>query len=194
MSDPRTEEQRRSAIAWAVKLTAESGLAPDHYEQGLLEAYAKGSLSLEQVLHLLDTRVYHVLYRSQATHLLGEAQLMELLAQSQARNSVHHITGLLCYCKDGHFVQVLEGSQAAVEAVYARIQQDGRHHQLEVFSRGANPIRQFADWSMAFIQLAPPDFHWLIGYLEARNALPGSPKVLVEEPLLRTLLQAFGTV
>ena len=194
MIEPKNEEERRRAIGWAIELTKNTKLAPDQYEHALLEAYAKGSMPLDQVLHLLDNRVYHLLYRSKATHPFDEAQLTELLAQCQANNEVQAVTGLLCYGSDGYFVQVMEGSQVAVERIYGRIQQDARHSQLEIISRGAGPIRQFPDWSMALVRLSPTEFHWLVGYLEARNPAPFGPKLPIEEPLLRTLLQTFSTL
>lgn len=118
-------------------------LAPDQYKQALLEAYARGSVPLDQVLHLLDNQVCHLLYRSKATHLFDEAQLTELLARCQANNEVPAVTGLLCYGSNGHFVQVTEGSQVAA-AYGGRIRQDARHKQLELICQGAGPTRPFS--------------------------------------------------
>ena len=97
MKDLQTERARRHALTWAVNLTAGTSRAPDHYERGLLERYAQQTLTLAQVLTLLDNRVHHLLYQSQAVHPLSQADLAELAEQSQAWNAAHHITGLLCY-------------------------------------------------------------------------------------------------
>ncbi len=110
-----TEAARRRAIAWAIALTADTAWAPEQCESDLLESYALGELTIEQVLLQLDTRapfttaVQYVLYRSRAAHPLTPAQLTDLLEESRAYNEQHQLTGLLCYSNTGHFVQVLEG-------------------------------------------------------------------------------------
>ncbi|AMJ66057.1 BLUF domain-containing protein [Hymenobacter sp. PAMC 26628] len=194
MEDLPTEAARRHAIAWATSLVAGTPLAPQPYEAELLERYARGELTLNQVLAHLDVRVHHVLYRSRAVHPFSEAQLLDLLEQSRAYNEQHDLTGLLCYSRDGHFVQVLEGEAAAVHAVFARIQRDGRHQQVKVLSDAAGPARMFGDWRMAFARVEAAEFHWLIGYLEAHRRHLVLPQVPINDPHLGTLLAAFGAL
>lgn len=194
MAELQTEEQRRKAVAWAIALTAETNLAPEHYERELLEQYAQGMLTLTQVLYQLDHRVHHLLYRSQAVRLLDAADLTTLVEQSQAWNDSHGVTGLLCYSSSGHFVQVLEGDAAQVHAVFANIQQDKRHHHVQVLSDCATATRWFADWRMAFVAAEPHDFYWLLGYLEAKGHNLVRPQIPITSPLLVTLLQAFSQV
>jgi hypothetical protein len=87
-----TERQRRRAIAWAIALTADTAWAPEAYESDLLECYALGELTIDQVLLQLANRaprptlVQHVLYRSRATHPFTSAQLTDLLEQARAYN------------------------------------------------------------------------------------------------------------
>ncbi len=115
------------------------------YEAKLLECYARGELTLNQVLAHLDVRAHHVLYRSRAVHSFSEAQLLGLLEQARAHNAQHYLTGLLCYSREGRFVQVLEGEATAVHEVFARIQRDGRHQQVKVLSDAAGSARMFGD-------------------------------------------------
>jgi hypothetical protein len=187
-----TEEQRRRAIAWAVALTANTTLAPDHYETDLLERYAQGELTLLQILDQLDNRIQHLLYRSKATHPLTPDQLTHLVEQSQHWNNKYHITGLLCYSSDGHFVQVLEGTAQDVHALYARIKQDTRHVQVTTLSDKATNTRWFTDWSMALVETAPSDFFWLIGYLEAKASNLVKPQIPIVDPRLLNLLNQFS--
>jgi hypothetical protein len=191
MNDLNTEAKRRRAIAWAIALTAETSLAPEQYEWELLECYALGTLTLDQVIQHLDTQIHHVLYRSKAVHLLTDRQLIDLLEQSRAWNEAHNLTGLLCYSSDGHFVQVLEGPAAEVCALFAKIRQDTRHYRVQALSNRATPLRWFADWRMAFTQVAPADFYWLMSYLEAQEHNLVLPQLPVAEPHLLTLLDAF---
>jgi len=192
MMNEQDAAQRRHAVAWAIALTADTALAPDQYERELLHSYAQGALSLEQVLEQLDTRVQHLLYRSQAQHLLSSAQLTDLLQQSQALNEVNQITGLLCYSDDGHFVQVIEGSARDVHALYAKIQQDRRHCHVTLLGDKASATRWFADWRMALVHLPTNEFYWLLGYLEAKGHNPALSQVPINEPQLLTLLQQFS--
>lgn len=110
------------------------------------------------MLFKLDTRVQHLLYRSQAVGLLTAAQLTELLEQSRTWNKAHGLTGLLCYGNDGHFVQVLEGPAPEVHDLYAKTQQDKRHRNVQLLSDRATKNRWFTDWQMAFVEAEAPDF------------------------------------
>jgi hypothetical protein len=192
MEDLPTEDARRRAIAWATALTAGTPLAPQQYEAALLERYARGQLSLDQVLQQLDGRVHHVLYRSQATRPFTEAQLWELCERAQDWNAQHGLTGLLCYCPDGHFAQVFEGAADDVQDLLGRIQADPRHRDVHVLSHAAGPARLFPDWRMAFALAEPAEFYWLVGYLEARQQRLLKPQFPITGEHLRTLVTAFS--
>ncbi|OGX91421.1 BLUF domain-containing protein [Hymenobacter coccineus] len=192
MDDLSTEDARRRAIAWATALAAGTSLAAQPHEAELLEHYARGEMTLNQVLARLETQVHHVLYRSQAAHPFSEDQLLELLEQARVGNEQHNLTGLLCYSHDGHFVQVLEGEEMAVREMFAHIQRDARHQRVTVLSEAAGPARMFGDWRMAFARVEATAFHWLIGYLEARRRNLLLPHVRIDDPHLVSLLAAFG--
>lgn len=192
MNEPRDEAQRRRAIAWAIALTANTHLAPEQYETDLLECYAQGVLSLDQVLLKLDSRVQHILYRSQAVRPLTEGQRTDLLEESRAWNEQHHITGLLCYSHSGHFVQIIEGATQDVHALFTKIRQDKRHQNISLLSDRASETRWFAGWEMAYAEADPQDFFWLLGYLEAHNHNLLKRQMPITEPLLLMLLNKFA--
>lgn len=181
------EDRRRRAVAAAVGLTANTPLAPKRYERQLLAQYQTGILTIDEVIDLLDNSPYHVLYRSRATHVPTEADLQALLEWSRTYNAQRQITGLLLY-SDGWFVQLLEGSEAAVQALYTRIQADSRHTQVVSLSDGPSPQRWFADWHMAFSQLDALELQQLLRVVETQNP-PLSP---IMDPHLQTLLHAFS--
>lgn len=190
MAPSPEEQQRRRALAWALTLTQDTSLAPGPDEQALLERYARGELSLSELLTLAEPPVHHVLYRSQAVQPYHEPRLRALLDESRAYNQQHALTGLLCY-GDGFFVQVLEGPPEAVRALYARIQRDPRHQYVRTLSEGRAPQRWFADWRLAYVQSEPLEMYWLISYLEARHHALPVPQVPITDPHLLTLLDAF---
>jgi hypothetical protein len=90
-----------------------------------------------------------LLYSSQATHKLGNLYLFLLLSRAREANERAGITGHLVY-DDGKFVQCIEGPQHAVDALWAKIQQDERHHSIALLQRSEVQHRQFPQWSMAF--------------------------------------------
>lgn len=98
-------------------------------------------------------------YASVAATHFDEPALLRLLNDARAHNAREGITGILLY-GDGHFVQLIEGEPAAVDALYAKIARDTRHRQLfEVYRQSVN-TRDFPNWSMAFERLAEvqPEF------------------------------------
>ena len=190
MKIPEQEQQRRRAIAWTLSLAENTSLAPLSAEQALLECYARGECTLDQILVHLDEQVYHVLYRSQAIAPLRDEQLNDLLSESQVYNEEHEITGLLCH-GDGFFVQVLEGVQQAVQTLYAMIRRDARHRHVVTLREATAPQRLFPDWRMAFVRSDPVEMYWLITHFEARRRQLVLPQVPITHPHLLTLLAAF---
>lgn len=72
-----------------------------------------------------------------------------ILAQSRRNNAASRVTGLLFY--DGkRFLQALEGEEAEVDATFARIQRDDRHHALVILSNRTIDAREFGEWTMAY--------------------------------------------
>jgi hypothetical protein len=96
--------------------------------------------------------VYRLIYVSLETAPFTDEQLDELLRKSRRANLASGITGLLLYM-DGHFMQILEGSKAAVLALIAKIKSDPRHRDLAVLMEGETPNREFKEWSMGLRKL-----------------------------------------
>ncbi|WP_426059890.1 BLUF domain-containing protein [Hymenobacter sp. B1770] len=183
-----TAAQRQRAVAWVLALTANTLLAPGRYERQLLDRYKDGGLILDEVLALLVAAPYQLLYRSRATTLPTEADLQRLLDQSREWNAEASITGLLLY-SNGRYVQVLEGPQTEVQALYARILRDPRHTQVATLSEGLGPARRFAAWRMALGNVAQPAVARLLDAVLAEEPFHGVP---IDELLLHQLLEAFG--
>jgi hypothetical protein len=183
--DSLTEEQRRKAVA--IALTANTPLAPQRYERELLTRYQAGELTLADVEALLAASVYHVAYRSHTGQFPTQVLLHDLLAQSQAYNAAHGLTGVLLYSA-GQFVQVLEGPEEEVRAVYGRIQRDLRHTDVRTLSEGPGPKRRFADWRMAFTAVPPAQLDAALGAVVQQRP----PHLPVEDPHLRALLELVG--
>jgi hypothetical protein len=91
-----------------------------------------------------------LVYTSAATRRFDEAALATLLERARARNHALGITGMLLH-HQGTFLQVLEGPEAAVEALYAKIGADPRHKNAMVLQRRTIEERDFGDWEMGFV-------------------------------------------
>ncbi len=94
---------------------------------------------------MLHQIIYHSRYRSGSGGI--SAQLRDIIAVSQRNNGRNRVTGFLIFDKT-HFIQVLEGEEADVEATFERLSQDSRHESITVIERRAVDNRQFTDWSM----------------------------------------------
>jgi hypothetical protein len=107
--------------------------------------------------------LYQLVYISSATAKFSQDQLMALLEHSRRKNSRAGISGILLY-HDGNFMQLLEGEEATVQAVYARIIQDPRHRACMTLIQGAVKDRLFPDWTMAFRDFASAEVKAMPGY------------------------------
>ncbi|MDF7815710.1 BLUF domain-containing protein [Hymenobacter sp. YC55] len=117
--------------------------------------------------------VFQLLYHSQATKPLGETEFYQLLSQARQGNAARQITGLLVY-QQGYYVQVLEGPEAQVRALYARIEQDPRHTHVVTVYEAADRPRFFAHWRMALGHATVPVVARLFEVLLAPGGVGGA--------------------
>jgi hypothetical protein len=104
--------------------------------------------------------MYHLVYISQAKENMTLTTLVVLLMQARALNERHQVTGALVY-GDGQFMQVMEGEEAVVKDLYARVAQDARHYNVRTLAEGTLATRSFAQWSMAFGEVPAAEFEVL---------------------------------
>ena len=78
-----------------------------------------------------------------------EALMGPVRERALVHNAQHHLTGALVYSETG-FAQALEGDEAEVEALMAKIARDPRHSEVQVVDKRAVSNRAFPDWAMAF--------------------------------------------
>ena len=75
-----------------------------------------------------------------------------MLQKSTHRNTKAGITGLLLY-KEGSFMQVLEGEEKPVKALFSKISHDPRHRNIITLIQERIEKREFAEAAMAFRDL-----------------------------------------
>ena len=132
--------------------------------------------------------LYSLAYESQASVPFTEPDLLDLLGHSRANNAERGVTGILLY-RRGTFLQVLEGPREEVEALYARIADDPRHHAVDTVLAEERRERRFPDWTMGFA-----DVDGRLGDVDGFNDVLSSVQGPdgEESPQFRELLALFG--
>lgn len=73
--------------------------------------------------------------------------LMSVLASARRHNVREDITGALI-CREDLYLQLLEGPQDGVRAIYERIAKDNRHTDVRTLWSGETAARLFPEWAM----------------------------------------------
>ena len=94
-----------------------------------------------------------LMYVSRASDSVNQNELVAILKKSKANNVGLGVTGVLCFSA-GIFLQVLEGGRSPVSALYNKIANDPRHHDVVLLSYEEVNERSFAGWSMGRANLA----------------------------------------
>ncbi len=92
-----------------------------------------------------------IAYVSSATRLLTPGDLDALLLDARAFNAVAGVSGALLH-QDGSFFQYIEGPEAGITQVYARIRCSRTHRGLIELVRAPVARRHFSAWSMGFAE------------------------------------------
>lgn len=100
--------------------------------------------------------LFHLVYISSAKKGFGRAQLRALLERSRVKNATLGVTGLLLH-QEGKLLQVLEGPERVVRALYDTIQIDSHHTGCTILLEEQIPARQYPQWAMAFRDLDMSD-------------------------------------
>lgn len=102
-----------------------------------------------------------IIYRSHITEHVPLEILNGLALKANKINKSSSITGILLF-NGTHFFQLLEGPEAAVNAVYSRICQDPRHHNLVELLRDYAPARRLATsvWSCSICDYMIKRRYW----------------------------------
>ncbi|GLR69608.1 BLUF domain-containing protein [Agaribacter marinus] len=123
-----------------------------------------------------------LVYMSRAKVSFTTDDLFRLLESARANNKKCSITGMLLFDGSSTFIQVLEGHSNQVNALFASIQQDHRHENIELLSKRMVFSRNFPDWSMGFKKIkqqsreGKPMIEGFNHFLEANNDSQNSDK------------------
>jgi hypothetical protein len=104
-----------------------------------------------------------VTYTSLARLDLQSSDLEDIHRTAREVNSLEGITGLLVF-NGTHFLQIVEGSETAIDELVRRLRRDPRHTGFEIRDQRKVGARSFPDWSMELVRVNA-------SYFQARDTL-----------------------
>src|SRR5687768_10302885 len=104
-----------------------------------------------------------VTYTSLARLDLQPSDLEDIHRTAREVNSLEGITGLLVF-NGTHFLQIVEGSETAIDELVQRLRRDPRHTGFEIRDQRKVGGRSFPDWSMELVRVNA-------SYFQARDTL-----------------------
>lgn len=135
--------------------------------------------------------MFRLMYRSR-NRIAPEQRKKELgtlFTAARGNNKSQGITGALLLSGDW-FVQVLEGEEPAVRALFASIEQDPRHTDVSLLEAGTVPERVFARWAMARVSDDGERDIPLIAHPEGISPAAGRPTTPEQDELLAVMRAA----
>ena len=103
-----------------------------------------------------DQSLFTLTYLSTAEVGVEEGIALSIGASAAVANATLDITGLLLF-NGVSFLQTLEGERVAVEALFARIERDNRHHSVRLIHSASIAQRTFSGFSMKTSIVPPTD-------------------------------------
>lgn len=104
----------------------------------------------------------HLIYPITATSEMSQSQLYELFSKSSLNNQEREVTGLLLYV-EGNFLQVIEGDEKNVVALYKKIMNDPRHTNSKRILVERIEHRNFGYWGMGFAGITKEELQLIDG-------------------------------
>ena len=123
-------------------------------------------------------------YTSLARLDLLTRDLNDIHEAARHLNALDGVTGLLLF--DGvRFLQIIEGSEAAIDALVERLRRDPRHSAFEIRDERLVSQRAFPNWSMELLRVST-------GYLNARNEVESILPPDLPEPVRELIFRMTG--
>jgi hypothetical protein len=122
-----------------------------------------------------------VTYTSLARLDLQESDLEKIHRTAREVNALEGVTGLLVF-NGTHFLQIIEGSETAIDQLVQRLREDPRHTGFEIRDQRKVDSRSFPDWSMELVRVNA-------SYFQARDTLEDRLPTTVPEAIQARLFR-----
>ena len=130
-----------------------------------------------------------LIYVSTAAADTDVAAVQRILDVARRHDATHGISGALLV-NGGHFLQVLEGRAEDVNALYARIRRDRRHHHVALVDFGPLKQREFEGWAMRHVPGPRGHDRGVTGFLDELAASPDTERAHTALVLMQRLASA----
>lgn len=123
-------------------------------------------------------------YTSRARLDLLTSDLNNIHETARHLNALDGVTGLLLF--DGvRFLQIIEGSETAIDSLVERLRRDPRHSAFEIRDERLVSARSFPGWSMELLRVGA-------GYLNAREDVESILPDDLPEPVRALIVRMTG--
>lgn len=130
-----------------------------------------------------------LIYISQATRKMSPEDLASIHKIAKENNEPVDVTGSLFY-NGGWFLQVLEGPENTLKALYKKIEKDPRHKNSRIIYDAPAKFRTFTRWSMNMTNLDDRQADKYDELVEVIEAAKTDRKIGAASPAV-TLLKIF---
>ncbi|HEX8307060.1 MAG TPA: BLUF domain-containing protein [Allosphingosinicella sp.] len=129
-------------------------------------------------------RLKTLTYTSRARLDLGDRELAEIHQSARHFNALDAISGLLLF--DGsRFLQIIEGTEDAVDNLVERLRMDPRHSAFEIRDERYMEQRSFPDWTMELLRVSA-------GFGDAKGEVAEILPAEVAPPVRELILKMTG--
>ena len=90
-----------------------------------------------------------IVYASQASDSLTDADVLDIMKKSQTRNNQSGISGILLY-QNRAFLQFIEGPADEIQDLFLRINADQRHKDIRILNTANSERLLMPTWAMAY--------------------------------------------
>ncbi|MDC0338307.1 BLUF domain-containing protein [Flavobacteriales bacterium] len=129
-----------------------------------------------------------LIYTSQPVKQFSGPELIRLLHDARAYNSIDDICGVLLH-RHGYFLQVIEGGIEPIENLLSRLRKDVRHKNIVIIYDGMVGRRVFSNWDMGVADLMSAELSLLPGICSDLSASQAVEELIVGLPDLENFLQ-----
>lgn len=135
-----------------------------------------------------------LLYASRARDPINDEMLASILTQSRKNNPETGVTGVLCVCHGGVFIQALEGGRVEVNQLYSKVLRDDRHTDVTLLEYAEISERRFSGWRMGRVDLDKVNTAVVLKYSEKPRLDPFGMSGTVALKLLEELASTASIV
>lgn len=129
-------------------------------------------------------RLKTLTYTSRARLDLRDEEVSAIHQTARHLNALDGISGMLLF--DGsRFLQIIEGTEDAVDNLVGRLRMDPRHSAFEIRDERYVEGRSFEDWSMEFVRVSA-------GYRNAKDEVAAMLPATVSGPVRELVIRMSG--